>query len=126
MAAIYPIPAAYTTPVSAVPPEYDMNNTTVSHIYHIGAIFVISVFFMVLLHSFVLQVYVGNLDLNVTEEELKQAFMQFADIVSVKIHAGKGFGFVQFGTRFFFFPLSLCKHSNIYVIYSLIYFETKR
>ncbi|KAL1323952.1 hypothetical protein HN51_034161 [Arachis hypogaea] len=66
--AMYPVPA-YTAPV---PPEYDMNNTTV---------------------------YVGNLDLNVTEEELKQAFMQFGDIVSIKVHAGKGFGFVQFGTR---------------------------
>ncbi|MED6188538.1 Polyadenylate-binding protein rbp47b', partial [Stylosanthes scabra] len=67
--AMYPVPAYTAAPV---PPEYDMNNTTV---------------------------YVGNLDLNVTEEELKQAFMQFGDIVSVKLHAGKGFGFVQFGTR---------------------------
>ncbi|KAE9620462.1 hypothetical protein Lal_00019866 [Lupinus albus] len=70
--AIYPIPVAYTPPVSTVPPDYDINNTTV---------------------------FVGNLDLNVTEEELKQIFLQFGDILSVKIHAGKGFGFVQFGTR---------------------------
>ncbi|XP_028757148.1 polyadenylate-binding protein RBP47B' [Neltuma alba] len=69
--AVYPIPA-YTTPVNAVPPEYDMNNTTI---------------------------FVGNLDLNVTEEELKQTFLQFGEIVSVKIQAGKGCGFVQFGTR---------------------------
>ncbi|KAI9079343.1 hypothetical protein K1719_038642 [Acacia pycnantha] len=69
--AIYPI-QAYTTPVNAVPPDYDMNNTTI---------------------------FVGNLDLNVTEEELKQTFLQFGEIVSVKIQAGKGCGFVQFGTR---------------------------
>lgn len=69
--AIYPIPA-YTTPVNAVPPDYDMNNTSI---------------------------FVGNLDLNITEEELKQTFLHFGDIVSVKIQAGKGCGFVQFGTR---------------------------
>lgn len=55
------------------------------------------------LHSFVLQVCIGNLDLNVTEEELKQAFVQFGDIVLVKIYAGKGYGYVQFGTRFLLF-----------------------
>ncbi|KAJ1406940.1 RNA-binding domain superfamily [Sesbania bispinosa] len=69
--AIYPIPA-YTTPVNTVPPDYDVNNTTL---------------------------FVGNLDLNVSEEELKQNFMQFGEIVSVKIQAGKGCGFIQFGTR---------------------------
>ncbi|KAI4322089.1 hypothetical protein L6164_021810 [Bauhinia variegata] len=67
--AIYPIPA-YTT--STVLPDYDANNTTI---------------------------FVGNLDINVNEEELKQTFLQFGEILSVKIHAGKGFGFVQFGTR---------------------------
>ncbi|TKY48373.1 Polyadenylate-binding protein RBP47B' [Spatholobus suberectus] len=66
---IYPIPA-YTVPVQ--PPEYDVNNTTI---------------------------FVGNLDLNVSEEELKQNFMHFGEIVSVKVQPGKGCGFVQFGTR---------------------------
>ncbi|XP_027355009.1 polyadenylate-binding protein RBP47B'-like [Abrus precatorius] len=69
--ATYPFPA-YTAPVNTVPPENDMNNTTI---------------------------FVGNLDLNVTEEELKQSFLQCGDIVSVKVYAGKGYGFVQFGTR---------------------------
>ncbi|KAJ1412370.1 RNA-binding domain superfamily [Sesbania bispinosa] len=69
--AIYPIPA-YTTPVNTVPPDYDVNNTTL---------------------------FVGNLDLNVSEEELKQNFMQFGEIVSCKIQAGKGCGFIQFGIR---------------------------
>ena len=48
---------------------------------------------------FLLQIFVGNLDLNVSEEELKQNSLQFGEIVSVKIQPGKGFGFVQFGTR---------------------------
>ncbi|XP_047162473.1 polyadenylate-binding protein RBP47B' [Vigna umbellata] len=69
--AMYQFPA-YTAPVTTVEPENDVNNTTVC---------------------------IGNLDLNVTEEELKQTFMQFGDIVSVKIYAGKGYGYVQFGTR---------------------------
>ncbi|XP_027926121.1 polyadenylate-binding protein RBP47B'-like [Vigna unguiculata] len=68
---VYQIPA-YTAPVQAQPPEYDANNTTI---------------------------FVGSLDLNVSEEELKQNFLQFGEIVSVKIPPGKGCGFVQFGTR---------------------------
>lgn len=47
-----------------------------------------------------MQVFVGNLDPNIPEEELKQTFLQFGDIVYVKIIVGKGCGFVQFGTRF--------------------------
>lgn len=66
---------------------------------------------MVILPEFVLQIFVGNLDPNVAEEELKQTFLQFGEIVSVKIHAGKGFGFVQFGTRFIVFFLPF-KHLN--------------
>ncbi|RZB70850.1 ABC transporter G family member 11 isoform F [Glycine soja] len=70
---VYPVPA-YTSPVVQVqPPDYDVNNTTI---------------------------FVGNLDLNVSEEELKQNSLQFGEIVSVKIQPGKGFGFVQFGTRY--------------------------
>lgn len=45
------------------------------------------------------------MDPNVTEEELKQTFLQFGDIGYVKIPAGKGCGFVQFGTRF-----DICLH----------------
>ncbi|XP_021804081.1 polyadenylate-binding protein RBP47B' isoform X2 [Prunus avium] len=71
-AKVYPNPA-YTTPaVPVLPADYDANNTTI---------------------------FVGNLDPNVTEEELKQSFMQFGEIPYVKIPVGKGCGFVQFGTR---------------------------
>lgn len=70
--AVYPYPA-YTTPaVSAIATDYDANNTTI---------------------------FVGNLDPNVSEEELKQTFLHFGDIVYVKIPVGKGCGFIQFGTR---------------------------
>ncbi|KAM1342903.1 hypothetical protein ACFX11_007175 [Malus domestica] len=70
---VYPVPA-YTTPAVPVLPtaDYDINNTTI---------------------------FVGNLDPNVTEDELKQTFMQFGEIFYVKIPVGKGCGFVQFGTR---------------------------
>ncbi|XWS28295.1 hypothetical protein CRYUN_Cryun25bG0055500 [Craigia yunnanensis] len=69
--AVYPAPA-YTTPVQVLPPDNDNTNTTI---------------------------FVGNLDPNVTEEELKQFFLPLGEIVYVKIPAAKGCGFVQFATR---------------------------
>ncbi|KAI3449953.1 hypothetical protein Pfo_006618 [Paulownia fortunei] len=69
--AIYPAPV-YTAPVQTIPVDNDINNTTV---------------------------FIGNLDPNVTEEELRQIFLQFGDIVYVKIPAAKGCGFVQFAAR---------------------------
>uniref|UniRef100_A0A2N9HT30 RRM domain-containing protein n=1 Tax=Fagus sylvatica TaxID=28930 RepID=A0A2N9HT30_FAGSY len=44
-------------------------------------------------------IFVGGLDPNVSDEDLKQPFSQYGDIVSVKIPAGKGCGFVQFADR---------------------------
>ncbi|XP_021658894.2 polyadenylate-binding protein RBP47 isoform X2 [Hevea brasiliensis] len=44
-------------------------------------------------------IFVGGLDPNVTDEDLKQPFSQYGEIVSVKIPVGKGCGFVQFGNR---------------------------
>ncbi|XP_007015034.2 PREDICTED: polyadenylate-binding protein RBP47B' [Theobroma cacao] len=69
--AVYPAPA-YTTPVQVLPPDNDSTNTTI---------------------------FIGNLDPNVTEEELKQLFSPLGEIVYVKIPAAKGCGFVQFATR---------------------------
>ncbi|KAK4492393.1 hypothetical protein RD792_003198 [Penstemon davidsonii] len=69
--AIYPAPV-YTTPVQTVPVDNDPNNTTI---------------------------FIGNVDPNVTEEELRQIFLQFGEIVYVKIPASKGCGFVQFSAR---------------------------
>ncbi|KAJ0020938.1 hypothetical protein Pint_31088 [Pistacia integerrima] len=69
--AIYPVPA-YTTPVQVLPADNDINNTTI---------------------------FVGNLDPNATEEELRQTFLHFGEIVNVKIPVGRGCGFVQFAAR---------------------------
>ncbi|KAL9264548.1 Polyadenylate-binding protein RBP47C-like protein [Drosera capensis] len=44
-------------------------------------------------------IFVGGLDPNVTDAELRQSFSQYGEIVSVKIPSGKGCGFVQFANR---------------------------
>ncbi|PIN12328.1 Apoptosis-promoting RNA-binding protein TIA-1/TIAR (RRM superfamily) [Handroanthus impetiginosus] len=44
-------------------------------------------------------VFVGGLDSAVTDEELRDSFIPYGEIVSVKIPAGKGCGFVQFVNR---------------------------
>ncbi|CAN6273152.1 unnamed protein product, partial [Urochloa humidicola] len=44
-------------------------------------------------------VYVGGLDPNVSEEELRKAFAKYGDLASVKIPVGKQCGFVQFVNR---------------------------
>ncbi|OUZ99818.1 RNA recognition motif domain [Macleaya cordata] len=44
-------------------------------------------------------IFVGGLDPTVTDEDLRQSFSQYGEIVSVKIPLGKGCGFVQFANR---------------------------
>ncbi|XP_051146604.1 polyadenylate-binding protein RBP47-like [Andrographis paniculata] len=44
-------------------------------------------------------IFVGGLDSDVTDEELRQSFTPFGEVVSVKIPVGKGCGFVQFANR---------------------------
>ncbi|XP_022947439.1 polyadenylate-binding protein RBP47-like [Cucurbita moschata] len=44
-------------------------------------------------------IFVGGLDSDVSDEDLKQPFSKFGEIVSVKIPIGKGCGFVQFANR---------------------------
>lgn len=44
-------------------------------------------------------IFVGGLDSDVGDEDLRQPFSQFGEIVSVKIPAGKACGFVQFANR---------------------------
>lgn len=46
-----------------------------------------------------LQIFVGGIDPDVTEEDLRQPFSQFGEVVSVKIPVGKGCGFVQLANR---------------------------
>ncbi|XP_051151099.1 polyadenylate-binding protein RBP47-like [Andrographis paniculata] len=44
-------------------------------------------------------IFVGGLDPSVTDEDLRQPFSQYGEILSVKIPVGKGCGFVQFANR---------------------------
>lgn len=44
-------------------------------------------------------IFVGGLDPNVTDEQLKQVFSSYGELVHVKIPVGKGCGFVQFASR---------------------------
>lgn len=48
----------------------------------------------------ILQIFIGNLDANVTEDELKQICVQFGELIYVKIPIGKGCGFVQYASRY--------------------------
>lgn len=41
------------------------------------------------------KLYVGNLNYAVTNEQLKELFTPFGEVVDVKIIEGKGFGFVE-------------------------------
>uniref|UniRef100_A0A803N9H8 RRM domain-containing protein n=1 Tax=Chenopodium quinoa TaxID=63459 RepID=A0A803N9H8_CHEQI len=42
------------------------------------------------------KIFVGGLDPSVTNEDLRQPFSQYGETFYVKIHVGKGCGFVQF------------------------------
>ncbi|OMO63173.1 hypothetical protein COLO4_32684 [Corchorus olitorius] len=44
-------------------------------------------------------IFVGGLDSDITDDDLRQPFSQFGEIISVKIPSGKGCGFVQFANR---------------------------
>ncbi|EPS64859.1 nucleic acid binding protein, partial [Genlisea aurea] len=44
-------------------------------------------------------IFVGRLDPSVTDEDLRQPFSQYGEIVSIKIPPGRGCGFVQFANR---------------------------
>ncbi|KAL9671118.1 hypothetical protein QQ045_008684 [Rhodiola kirilowii] len=44
-------------------------------------------------------IFVGGLDSNISEDALKQVFVQYGEIVHVKIPVGKRCGFVQFAER---------------------------
>ncbi|KAG8097059.1 hypothetical protein GUJ93_ZPchr0013g37867 [Zizania palustris] len=70
--AMYPT-ASYAVPqVQQVLPDSDLTNTTI---------------------------FIGNLDPNVTEEELRQVCVQFGELIYVKIPVGKACGFVQYASR---------------------------
>ncbi|CAN6296338.1 unnamed protein product [Urochloa humidicola] len=70
--AVYPATAYAVPQLQTVLPDSDPTNTTI---------------------------FIGNLDPNVTEDELKQICVQFGELIYVKIPVGKGCGFVQYAAR---------------------------
>ncbi|XP_058730745.1 polyadenylate-binding protein RBP47-like isoform X2 [Vicia villosa] len=44
-------------------------------------------------------IFVGGLDSEISDEDLRQPFLQYGDVISVKIPIGKGCGFVQLADR---------------------------
>jgi len=55
--------------------------------------------------EFYMKLYVGNLSYSVTEEQLKELFQEYGDVVSAKIiidrmtNKPKGFGFIEMASR---------------------------
>lgn len=45
------------------------------------------------------KLYVGNLTYSVTEDQLRELFSRYGEVVSVNILEGKGFGFVEMGSE---------------------------
>ncbi len=41
------------------------------------------------------KIYVGNIAFNTTEQDIKDLFLEYGEIISVKIKQSKGFGFVE-------------------------------
>ncbi|NP_001152183.2 Polyadenylate-binding protein RBP47B' [Zea mays] len=70
--AVYPATAYAMPQLQAVLPDSDPTNTTI---------------------------FIGNLDPNVIEDELRQICVQFGELIYVKIPVGKGCGFVQYASR---------------------------
>jgi RNA recognition motif-containing protein len=60
------------------------------------------------------QIFVGGLEPNVTEDMLKQVFTPYGEVVYVKIPVGKRCGFVQYSNRlidFVTYSFVVCVHS---------------
>ena len=74
----------------------DSNNTTVSLFLLCCTHFIQSCEFLIYA---MWQIFVGGIDSDVTDEDLRQPFSQFGEVVSVKIPVGKGCAFVQFANR---------------------------
>jgi RNA recognition motif-containing protein len=49
-----------------------------------------------------LQLYIGGLDLSVTDEDLNKAFSPYGEITDVKVIVGKQYGFVEYLSRYLF------------------------
>lgn len=60
-----------------------------------------------------LQIFVGGIDSDVSDEDLRLPFSQFGEVLSVKIPVGKGCAFVQFANRYSSFPYLHAGHNFI-------------
>ncbi|KMZ71279.1 Polyadenylate-binding protein RBP47B [Zostera marina] len=58
-------------------------------------------------------IFVGGLDPNISEDELKQIFAQFGELAYVKIPPGRGCGFVQYAARPFAEEAMLRIHGSV-------------
>lgn len=45
------------------------------------------------------KIYVGNIALNSTEQDIRDLFSEYGEIISVKLKQSKGFGFVEMGSE---------------------------
>lgn len=78
--------------------ESDPNNTTVGTLF-ISCMEITFLTTYLWFDEFQLQIFVGNLDPNVTDDHLRQVFSQYGQLAHVKIPSGKRCGFVQFVDR---------------------------
>lgn len=76
--------------------EDDPTNTTVSIPFYLSISVLREKHLSCLVH---LQLFVGNLDANITDEHLRQVFGNYGQLLHVKIPVGKRCGFVQFADR---------------------------
>jgi len=44
------------------------------------------------------KIYVGNIALNATEQDIRDLFSEYGETISVKLKQSKGFGFVEMGS----------------------------
>ncbi|KAG8081215.1 hypothetical protein GUJ93_ZPchr0007g5907 [Zizania palustris] len=59
------------------------------------------------------RLFVGSLDPSVTDEDLKQAFNPYGDIVNVKVIVGKRCGFVEYSSRYLFCYHMVSKYCSV-------------
>ncbi|XP_031742464.1 uncharacterized protein LOC101217312 [Cucumis sativus] len=101
----FPSPPSHSRLFTLAPPQPSLPDDKTSSILtysirvcHLQSVAISSMF--KLLPSPPLPIFVGGLDYDVSDEDLKQAFSKFGDVVSVKIPIGKGCEFLQFTNRF--------------------------
>lgn len=93
--------------------DNESNNATVSlSLFFCATTFILYLPFIMKLCF--LQIFVGGLDADVSDDDLRQPFSQFGEIISVKIPHRKGCGFVQFANRCL--PTYILHHIVLYLM----------